>query len=187
MKQPSARKLKSPEIALRQAKRDAQDRQSEVSARSSKRLVDLMTLPAYQRLGKLNDADLEPAERDALRRSVRAALRPPLAQRLLSHGMFARLDNLLPTVGWRTMVAGGALLFALAHAVHQNAEAAVLVRGGEINLEMPNGSRSWITLPAGRNVAVTRRDQASAVIRVWQPRQGYAWTTLPRAELSFKH
>lgn len=167
-----------PADRLAAAKLAALDAQAEVTESSRKRLAELQRLPPHARLEALNDAALEPAERQALRRSLapllsRPAKSAPQPKTPLAGRDFAVLLN------WKI---GALLVLATGVAVaagRSGGERVVFARAIEIRALMPNGAEGWLALKSGEPVVMTNHDRTDANIRIWRAREGYAYAKVP--------
>ncbi|MFC5420905.1 hypothetical protein ACFPOB_15205 [Bosea eneae] len=169
---------KPPSDRLAEARQAASAAQADVAAASRHRLAELMRQPAHARLEALNDAALEPAEREQLRRSLASLLaRSGKSARTPKTPLVAKDFAFL--LNWKmavlvVMVAGTSVA-----AARSGGQRAIMTRATEVRGILSNGSVGWLPLARGQAVVVTSRDQREATIRVWQAREGYARAQVP--------
>lgn len=181
-----------PDEAVRQARADAAAAERAVAAASAQRLKDCLALSPAERLSALDDADLVPADRIILRRSLEVSLVPerrriPLP-RLWRRGRLARrvrstlVRLVLSPLTIGLIVVGGPWL---ALSWQNTRPLAVLTQKGIATFKRPDGREEIIALSQGSTVTVFDRTKADPVIGIWYQRLGYATATVPRAALRF--
>ncbi|WP_375454355.1 hypothetical protein [uncultured Methylobacterium sp.] len=145
------------------------------------------------RIRYLDDPDLVPADRVALRRSLEAIFVPerrriPLPRLWRRGGLRRRLGSALIrmtlspiTIG--LIVVGGPWL---ALSWQNTRPLAVLTQKGVATFRLPDGSEQVLALSQGWTAPVFDRTAADPVIGVWYPRLGYATAAVPRAALQIQ-
>lgn len=175
--------------ALQRARREAADAAAAVAVRSHARLTELMRSQPTARLAALEDPELLPGDRAALRRSLQAELRRSVRRQLMPRRWLGPIAQRLSL--WRgplikLAVAGlGAGVF-LGLASTRNAELALLLSPTSTILVYPDGTREPIKLTS--SVMMVRRLNATqAEARWWSPAEGYQTAVLPLSALYFSH
>lgn len=169
---------KRPGDRLAQARLAANAAQADVTAASRDRLAELMRQPPHARLDALNDATLESAEREQLRRSLGTLLArlqkaaPKPKTRLTAWGFSVLLS-------WKAVALVVMVVGAVVAAARSGGQRATVTRSAEVRSTLSNGSIGWLSLARGQTVVVTRHDQREATIKVWQAREGYARASVP--------
>lgn len=183
------RPLPSPEGTLQQARREAADAAAAVAVRSHARLTELMRAQPSARLSALEDPELLPGDRAALRRSLQAELRRSVRNQLVPRRWLRPIVQRLPR--WRSpliklaVASLGAGAF-LGLASTRNAELALLLSPTSTILVYPDGTREPIEL-ASSVMIVRHLNATQAEARWWSPTEGYRTAVLPLSALYFSH
>lgn len=183
-----------PDLALRQARAEAAAAERAVATASAQRLTECLGLVPADRIRHLDDPDLIPADRVALRRSLEASLVPERRRSLLPQlwrrgGLRRRLGSAMIRAALSPLAIGLIVIGGpwLALSWQNTRPLAVLTQKGVATFRLPDGSEQILALSKGSTVLVFDRTVADPVIGVWYPRLGYATAAVPRAALQIQH
>jgi hypothetical protein len=163
-----------------QARQDVANAENEVAEISRAHLATLLATPPRERLSRLADPELTPADKTALENSVRSLLPRSTAAKLLTLNLAGTLRRLLQRCGYKCMASIVVLAVCglPAGTAWRNTGERVIVSTETwlVDWHLPDGSILHGGWKAGFPVIAMRPRHGSVTLRYWLAGQGYAET-----------
>ena len=170
----------SPVDPFLQAQQDVANAENEVVEISHGHLATLLALPPRTWLSHLADLELTPADKSALKNSVRSLLPRSTAAKLLGFNLAGTSRRLLQRCGYKCMATIAALAISglAADIAWDNTSERTLASNQTwpIDWTLPDGSIFHGAWRAGFPVTAMRPRNARVTLRYWLAGQGYAKT-----------
>ena len=184
----------SPVDPFLQAQRDVANAENEVVEVSRGHLATLLALPPRTWLSHLADLELTPADKSALKNSVRSLLPRSTAAKLLGFNLAGTSRRLLQRCGYKCMASIVVLTVCslAAGTAWYNTGERVIVSNETwwVDWTLPDGSNLHGGWKAGFPAIAMRPRNGRVVLRYWLAGQGYATTEVDQDWLikhSFDH